>query len=364
VLECRLVEVAARLEQGRLSICRGGKSLARARHHLDDAGLSATEWRDDWNAARLFITADGEKAKAWGNETIRFHPAEHWLELKLPVPLVHLANRRHGRYRLSCPVAFSYRDDEVAAQAASGAVRYDVTFDPKKARWYLDASWKRAVITPPTLDELRGHRVLAVDVNTGHLAAMVVDSAGNPVGRPITSLLALSGLSASTRDGHLRGAISVLIKKAEHHGCRAIVIENLDFSDARETGREKTGRRPSRGKRGRSFRRLVFGIPTAKFAHRLIQMASNASLAVIAVDPAYTSMWGTEHWLVALKEISTEASGHHAAALVIGRRGLKQRARRRERCDSTPERMGERELPTPPCGPCRPGNRSVCSSST
>ena len=119
VLECRLVEVAARLEQGRLSICRGGKSLARARHHLDDAGLSATEWRDDWNAARPFITADGEKAKAWGNETIRFHPAEHWLEIKLPVPLVHLANRRHGRYRLSCPVAFSYRDDEVAAQAAS-----------------------------------------------------------------------------------------------------------------------------------------------------------------------------------------------------------------------------------------------------
>jgi hypothetical protein len=61
VLECRLVELAARLEQGRLSIFRGGRSLARARHHLDDAHLSATEWREEWNAARLFITADGEK---------------------------------------------------------------------------------------------------------------------------------------------------------------------------------------------------------------------------------------------------------------------------------------------------------------
>jgi hypothetical protein len=71
-------------------------------------------------------------------------------------------------------------------------------------------------------------------------------------------------------------------------------------------------------------------------------MASNASLAVIAVDPAYTTMWGTEHWLVALKEISPEASGHHAAALVIGRRGLKQRARRRERCDSTPAEHGRK----------------------
>lgn len=143
---------------------------------------------------------------------------------------------------------------------------------------------------------------------------MVVDSAGNPVGPPITSLLALSGLTASTRDGHLREAISGLIRTAEHHACRAIVIENLDFADAREMGREQTGRRPSRGKRGRSFRRLVSGIPTAKFAGRLIQMASNAGLAVIAVDPAYTSMWGAEHWLVALREISTDASGHHAGS--------------------------------------------------
>ena len=120
------------------------------------------------------------------------------------------------------------------------------------------------------------------------------------------------------------------------------MIENLDFADAREMGREQTGRRPSRGKRGRSFRRLVSGIPTAKFAGRLIQMASNAGLAVIAVDPAYTSMWGAEHWLVALREISTDASGHHAAALVIGRRGLQQRARRRERCDSTPAAHGRK----------------------
>jgi biotin carboxylase len=64
-------------------------------------------------------------------------------------------------------------------------------------------------------------------------------------------------------------------------------------------------------------------------------MATNNGVAVIAVDPAYTSRWGAEHWLDALEQISPEASGHHAAALVIGRRGLGHRARRRERCDST-----------------------------
>jgi hypothetical protein len=63
----------------------------------------------------MFITADGEADKNLGNETIRFHPDEHWLELKLPAPLAHLANRPHGRYRLDCGVTFPYRGDEVAA---------------------------------------------------------------------------------------------------------------------------------------------------------------------------------------------------------------------------------------------------------
>src|SRR6266545_4266598 len=50
--------------------------------------------------------ADGEAAKPLGNETIRVHPEQGWVELKLPAPLAYLANRPHGRYRLSCPVQF------------------------------------------------------------------------------------------------------------------------------------------------------------------------------------------------------------------------------------------------------------------
>jgi hypothetical protein len=55
--------------------------------------------------------------------------------VKLPAPLSHLANRPHGRYRLTCPVTFAYRGDEVAAQAATGAVRYDITLSPGSGRW-------------------------------------------------------------------------------------------------------------------------------------------------------------------------------------------------------------------------------------
>jgi hypothetical protein len=107
------------------------------------------------------------------------------------------------------------------------------------------------------------------------------------------------------------------------------VIEDLDFADARDQGREHTGSRPAHGRRGRAFRHQVAGIPTARFGDRLTGMAASTGVAVIAVDPAYTSRWGAQHWLAPMRQHHPELTGHHAAALVIGRRGLGLRARRR-----------------------------------
>ena len=152
---------------------------------------------------------------------------------------------------------------------------------------------------------------------------------GNPIGIPYTIGLPLAGLPSSTRDGRLRAAITTILATAHDHRARAVVIEDLDFADARRQGRERTGNRPSRGRRGRAFRRQVAGIPTARFRDRLTHMAANAGLAVIAVDPAYTSRWGAQHWLAPLRQHHPKLTGHHAAALVIGRRGLGLRARRR-----------------------------------
>ena len=133
----------------------------------------------------------------------------------------------------------------------------------------------------------------------------------------------------TTRDGHLRAVITGIIATAEEHGAHAIVIENLDFAGARTEGRERHGSRPSRGRRGRRFRRAISGIPTARLRDRLVQMACNAGLSIIVVDPAYTSRWAAQHWLSPLRQHHPQATGHHAAALVIGRRALGHRARRR-----------------------------------
>ena len=342
VLKARLADAERRITAGRVSICRGGRRLARTRHSLAAAGLTEAGWRRRWEAGRLFLTADGEAGKAWGNETIRWHPEEGWVEVKLPAPLAYLAYLPHGRYRLSCPVQFAYRGDEVAAQAATGAVRYDITFDAVKGRWYIDASWRTSPAPAPSLGELRQHPVLAVDLNHGHLAAWVITPDGNPSGPPVTVPLELAGLPATQRDGRLRAAVSTLIHLARTRGCRAIAVENLDFAEARAQGRERHGNRPSRGKRGKGFRRAVAGIPTARFRDRLAQMAHNQGLAVLAVDPANTSRWGAGYWLAPLREQNQVTTGHHAAAVVIGRRAHGHKARRRAGVTGSEQRIARR----------------------
>ena len=78
-------------------------------------------------------------------------------------------------------------------------------------------------------------------------------------------------------------------------------------------------------------------------------MTANQGLAVIAVDPAYTSRWGTEHWLAPLREQDSVTTGHHAAAVVIGRRAHGHRARRRASVTRPrPEDHGVRAAPRAP----------------
>jgi hypothetical protein len=182
-------------------LCAGvGRRLAKLRHSLDDAKLTRNEWHARWQAERLFLVADGEASKRWGNETIRVDPDQQWLELRLPNPLAQLSNTpgRAATYRLACPVSFTHRSDEWKTQVATGAVRYDISYDPAKDRWYLDASWQRNAAPPPALEELRRHPVLGVDLNAGHLACWVLDASGNAKGPPHTIPLQLDGHRRAT----------------------------------------------------------------------------------------------------------------------------------------------------------------------
>ncbi len=106
---------------------------------------------------------------------------------------------------------------------------------------------------------------------------------------------------------------------ARRHGL-AIAVEDLDFTA--EKTREKHGRR-------KRFRNPISGMPTARLRARIVSMAAELGIPVIAVDPAYTSRWGTQHWQKALTTTTRKTSRHDAAAVAIGRRALGHPIRRR-----------------------------------
>src|ERR1700704_6911338 len=81
---------------------------------------------------------------------------------------------------VAASVGFAHRGTECAQRVAGRrAVRYDLTCDPAKDRWYLDASWKQeqdALTAAPSIEQLRTGPVLGVDLNADHLACSVLDS--------------------------------------------------------------------------------------------------------------------------------------------------------------------------------------------
>jgi hypothetical protein len=66
------------------------------------------------------------------------------VSIKLPAPLAHLANAKHGRYIFAARVGFGHRGQEWRDRiCANQAVAYRIHLNTGTGRWYLDASWTR-----------------------------------------------------------------------------------------------------------------------------------------------------------------------------------------------------------------------------
>ncbi|WP_328621429.1 transposase [Streptomyces sp. NBC_00354] len=336
ILEHRLDVARADRENGVVHIVRGGRRLLNNRHNLEAAQLTEDEWRQRWEAERWFMAADGESGKRFGNETIRVTPGGE-VSVKLPAPLTHLANAKHGRYVLTSRIAFAHRGQEWRDRIdGNRAVAYRIHYDVPRGRWYLTASWQRRVVQTMPLETARDKGLIGVDTNADHFAAYRLDAHGNPTGEPRRFSYDLSG-SADHRDAQIRHAITQVLHWAKRVGVAAIAIEDLDFQT--EKTREKHGRK-------KRFRQLISGIPTGRLKARLVSMAAETGLAIVAVDPAYTSMWGDQHWRKPLATSRRKMSRHDAAGIAIGRRALGHPIQRRTAPphDDQSDRRGHRTV--------------------
>jgi hypothetical protein len=348
-LEDRLEKERADRDNGVVRVVRGGRRLLGNRHSLTAAGLTEADWRQRWEASRWFLAADGESGKRYGNETIRVTPGGE-VSIKLPAPLAHLANADHGRYVLSSTVTFAHRGGEHLDRIeANQAVAYRIHLDVARGRWYLTASWQRPAVKTIPLETARATGMIGVDTNAGHFAAYRLDRHGNPVGDPRRFPYELSG-TADHRDAQIRHAITQLLHWARDCGVAAIGIENLDFTA--EKTREKHGRR-------KRFRQLISGMPTGNLRARLVPMAAERGLSIVAVDAAYTSVWGDQHWRKPLTAPHRTMTRHDAASVAIGRRALGHPIRRRTAPprDDQSDRRGHRTAQAGPGTPEREGTR-------
>ncbi len=314
-----LARVDKQLAERRYPVVYGGRRLANTRHHLGTAGLSEKQWHAVWEEARFWFGCVGNTGRPGGNPCLtlrREADGLHYLTVSVPAPVA----ERLGvptRVRLSHPVPLHHRSAELAQRLEDrGAVRLDIepVTDPRgRRKVYLRAAWVRPTTEPATLPAARAGGVVGIDLNADHLATTRLDTSGNPVGRPIRVPLDLKDASRPTRDGRLRAAITATLNYAVATGATAIAIEDLDFADGKT--REKFGRR-------KAFRHLIHGFPTTQFQDRVVAMAATQGLAVIAVDPRYTSRYGGASWQRALSTPTVLATRHEGASVAIGRRAL------------------------------------------
>jgi len=276
-----------------------------------------SRWQEEWESARWRIEAIGTGTERFGNLTISVTP-DGEVSLRLPRPLDHLANAPCGRYILSGKAKFAHRREEWLSRITGGKpVSYAIARKPGRAGVYLTATWATASEVTGNGSQVTSTEVPAdgpivgVDLNGGHLAIRRLDPHGNPVGRPERIEFNLTGNTAH-RDAQVRHAVTRLLRYTRRHRITAIAVEDLNFADARAAGRETMGR----GQRGRRFRKTVAGIPTAVFRNRLAAQAHRTGIRLWAVNPAYTSVWGDQHW----RKPYINVTRHEAAATVIGRR--------------------------------------------
>ncbi|MDK3257748.1 hypothetical protein [Blastococcus capsensis] len=329
VLRGELAGVQRRRAEGRYGVCLGGVQLATTRHHFHDAGLNEQQWRRAWEERRAWFGCVGNAGVLGGNPCLSLRqddqdrPGEWFLTVSVPEPV----QARFGcgsRVRLTHPVPLHHRREELEERLhARRAVRLGVDFTTARRgreKVMLRIAWVRQAQPALTLQQARLGGLVGVDLNADHLAAARLDQDGNPIGRPIRIPLQLDGLPTTTRDARLREAITALLDFAATTGARAVAVEELGFTD--DTTREKHGR-------NRRFRRLLSGFPTLAFRTRLAAMAATAELAVVTVDPRYTSKVGGRDWQrvltggpTATPALQTSVTRHEGAAVAIGRRAL------------------------------------------
>ena len=262
--------------RGRPRWCFGGRRLLRR-------GCLA-EWRRRRDSVALFC---GERGKTGGNEVAQWSDGR--LRLRMPqgpgpqhVVLAGVVFKPAQQALVEAAVAARTPVSWRVKLLPRGKVELCVTFDEPEPELVSDAA----------------AGAVGVDLNRDHLAVVDVAPDGRVAGVVRVALRAGSD------------AVWRVAKEVIARACRAgrpVVLENLDFRSDKAWLR-------SYGKR---FAEILSSFRSRQVRDAVEREARRAGIEVRYVDPAWTSELGSLKY-----RRRCRMGRHHAAALVIGRRGL------------------------------------------
>lgn len=296
LLEDRLTK----LKQGNISFCFGGKSLLRERALLSE-GSDISEWKERWFDARHDeIVLVGSSDETRGNQSCQAVPQGDdslVAHLRLPPALEGI----HGTH-LTIPFNLRYYRDEVFSALINGGSPLTYRFKKKSGAWYVYINFrfsKKETVT------WRSQGALGVDLNADHLAATLISHDGNYLGS-WTFPLPMRGKTTEQRSDIIGRAVRDCTDLALKQGV-PIAIEELDFS------KKKRALDKSFPDQARMLSALAYGKIKQFFTAR----CAREGIELIKINPAYTSQLGELKY-----QDRFGLTRHHAAAMVIARRGL------------------------------------------
>lgn len=292
------------------SLCFGSAKLFNAQYHLEENGFADhADWQKAWRADRASqFFCLGSKDEAGGNQTCTSSASEDGtIALRLRLPDAIWRDLGLPKHLAIGPISFGYGHEViVAAIQAHASGRGEAL----SWRFVRDAKgWRVFVSTFQPLDDTAAsftNGCLAVDMNAGFLAVAIVDAAGNPKGRLTVPMLTQHRRTDQV-EATIGDAVARIVALAKKHGV-PVAIEDLDFEAKKTRLREECSP---------GMARMLSAFVHKTFRAMLERRAAREGVAVIAVNPAYTSLQGRVRFMDRYG-----LSVHHAAALTIGRRAM------------------------------------------
>ena len=302
-LQAKLPRLVARLSAHVPGIGFGSRKLFKQQYHLAENGFADhAQWLEAWRQARAHQVAFiGSKDETGGNQTCTLVPQFDG-SFRLRVRLADaLRAPDQDKYLWLEGIRFHADERHIRAALNAGqALSYKLHKD--RDHWRLLVSFARTAAPRSTREATWG--CVGVDFNADHLGVAETDPSGNII-KAWRIELPLADKTSGQRKALLSDALQQVVTYAlaQH---KPVVMEDLDFSAKKK---QLASASPARA-------RMLSGLAYAQYQQLLVSKCFRTGLALLSVNPAYTSVAGRIKYAVPYGR-----SVHLAAAGVIARRG-------------------------------------------